>query len=58
MQMLEDGKVDITNVAPGPVSTDVSKNAVKGDGSLHGVTDKMIAEGMSVKRYVYAIMVL
>ena len=41
----------VTNVAPGPVCTDVSKNALKGDGSKFGRTDKLIAEGMPVKRY-------
>ena len=50
IQMLE-SNVFVTNVAPGPVCTDVSKNALKGDGSKFGRTDKLIAEGMPVKRY-------
>ena len=42
----------VTNVAPGPVVTNVSKNALLGDGSKFGVTDSLIANGMSVKRYM------
>lgn len=50
IQMLE-SNVHVTNVAPGPVLTNVSKNALIGDGSKFGKTDELIANGMSVKRY-------
>lgn len=48
--MLE-SNVHVTNVAPGPVLTNVAKNALKGDGSKYDRTDKIIAEGMPVERY-------
>lgn len=41
----------MTNVCPGPVKTEVSKNALIGDGSKFGETDKLIENGMSVERY-------
>ncbi len=40
----------MTSVAPGPVVTNVSKNALKGDGTKFGVTDELIANGMSATR--------
>lgn len=43
--------VSVTNVTPGPVVTDVSKNSLTEDGSAFGITDDIIANGMSVKRY-------
>ncbi len=53
--MLEKGTVCITNVAPGPVFTDISKNAVRGDGSVVGVDGEYIRNGMPVKRYTVCI---
>ena len=41
----------MTNVCPGPVKTEVSKNALTSDGSTFGETDKLIENGMSVERY-------
>ena len=41
----------MTNVCPGPVKTEVSKNALISDGSKFGETDKLIENGMSVERY-------
>ena len=41
----------MTNVCPGPVKTDVSKNALNSDGSKFGEMDKLIENGMSVERY-------
>ena len=41
----------MTNVCPGPVKTEVSKNALTSDGSKFGETDKLIENGMSVERY-------
>ncbi len=55
LQMLEKGTVFITNVAPGPVCTDVSKNSLRGDGSLVGVTGELIKKGMPVKRYICSV---
>jgi len=51
--MLE-SKVFVTNVAPGPVRTNVSKNALTEDGTKFGVTDDFIANGMAVKRYLHS----
>ena len=45
--------VKVTNVCPGPVKTDVSKNALTKDGSLYGKTDKHIENGMPVERYIW-----
>ena len=50
LQMLLNN-VSVTNVTPGPVVTDVSKNSLTEDGSAFGITDDIIANGMSVKRY-------
>jgi short-subunit dehydrogenase len=51
IQMLK-SNVHVTNIAPGPVQTNVSKNALKGDGSAFGRTDHTIANGMAVRRCV------
>ena len=42
--------VHVTNVAPGPVVTGAGVNALRGDGTKFGVSDKLIASGMSVQR--------
>jgi dehydrogenase/reductase SDR family protein 7B len=46
------GNIGITNVCPGSVQTDVSKNARTGAGEKFGVTDSNIANGMDVDRCV------
>lgn len=38
----------VTNVTPGPVNTNISINALHGDGKKHNVKDPMIANGMPV----------
>ena len=43
--------VHVTNVAPGLVVTGVGVNALRGDGTKFGVSDKLIASGMSVQRW-------
>ena len=43
--------VHVTNVAPGPVVTGAGVNALRGDGTKFGVSDKLIASGMSVQRW-------
>ena len=42
----------MTNVIPGPVVTGAGVNALKGDGTKFGVSDNLIATGMSVQRSV------
>ena len=36
-------------VTPGSVKTNISKNALEGDGKKHGVTDPLIENGLSVE---------
>ena len=40
----------------GPVKTNVSFNALSGDGTKFGKTDKLIEQGMSVQRCVELIL--
>jgi len=47
--------IKIMIVTPGSVQTNVSKNALEGDGSKHNVTDPAIANGMPVEDCVKAI---
>ena len=42
--------IQIVNICPGPVKTNVSFNALTGDGTKFGKTDKLIAGGMSATR--------
>jgi short-subunit dehydrogenase len=49
--------IHVTNVAPGPVQTNVASNALKGDGSMFysnsDQTDsfkKLVDDGMAVKK--------
>ena len=52
-----DKNITVTNVCPGPVQTNGSKNALTADGSKFGRTDKIVAEGMPVKRCAELILV-
>ena len=51
--------IKVLVVAPGSVQTNISKNALEGDGKAHGVTDPAIANGLPVaycaKRIIRAI---
>jgi short-subunit dehydrogenase len=47
--------VRVTLVCPGFVATNVSKNALTGDGSAHGVMDGATARGISAERCARAI---
>lgn len=47
--------IKIMVVTPGSVQTNVSKNALEGDGKKHNVTDPAIANGMPVEDCVKAI---
>merc|ERR1719229_545156 len=47
----------ITNVCPGSVQTEVSKNALKADGSSFGVTDSNIGNGVRVNRCAELILI-
>ena len=40
--------VEVLNVTPGFVKTNISVNAMVGDGSTHGVMDPLIADGLSL----------
>lgn len=42
--------VHVTNVLPGPVITNAGANALREDGTVVGVNDKLIAAGMPVRR--------
>lgn len=44
---MEPYEIDVTVVSPGYIQTNLSLNAVTGDGSKYGVMDKNTAEGMS-----------
>ena len=41
--------IDVTMVSPGRVNTNMSKNALTADGSVHGVTDPRLAKGMTAE---------
>lgn len=41
--------VEVLVVTPGSIKTNISKNALEGDGSKHGVTDAAIEAGMPVE---------
>ncbi len=41
--------IDITMICPGFINTDISKNALSGDGSLHGTKDEAQSNGMPVE---------
>jgi short-subunit dehydrogenase len=47
--------VRVSIVCPGFVATNVSKNALRGDGSAHGVMDEATARGISPERCARAI---
>ncbi len=49
-------ELDITIVCPGFVKTDISKNAVKEDGSTYGEMDDGQANGMPVDKAVNKIL--
>ncbi|WP_439106081.1 SDR family oxidoreductase [Congregibacter sp.] len=40
--------LQVTTIVPGFIQTNVSKNALRGDGQVAGITDQDIAEGMPV----------
>ena len=43
-------EVSVCNVMPGPIRTNVSKNALVASGEAYGRTDAVIANGMKVER--------
>lgn len=51
-----DSNIVVTNICPGSVATNISKNALKGTGEKFGVTDSNIAKGMKVERCVKLIL--
>jgi short-subunit dehydrogenase len=44
--------IQVTLVCPGFINTDISRNALKGDGSKYGISDEAQAKGVPVKRCV------
>lgn len=48
--------IQVTTITPGFINTNISVNALKGDGSEFGVVDKDIAGGMDVTRCAEVIM--
>lgn len=53
---LHSDNIKVMVVTPGSVQTDISKNALEGDGKKHNVTDPMIANGIPVDVCVKKIM--
>jgi len=47
--------IKVLNVTPGSVKTNISKNALEGDGKKHNVTDPLIENGLSVEDCVKKI---
>jgi len=41
--------IKVLNVTPGSIQTNISKNALEGDGKKHNVTDPLIANGLPVE---------
>lgn len=52
---IHEDNIKIMIVTPGSVQTNVSKNALEGDGKQHGVTDPAIANGIPVDECARAI---
>lgn len=52
---IHEDNIKIMIVTPGSVQTNVSKNALEGDGKAHGVTDPAIANGIPVDECAKAI---
>jgi short-subunit dehydrogenase len=48
--------LQVTTITPGYIRTDISVNALAGDGSRHGVVDEDIAGGMDVDRCAAVIL--
>lgn len=48
--------IKVMTVMPGSVQTDISKNALEGNGKRHNVTDPRIADGFTVEECVKRIM--
>jgi len=48
--------IRVTTITPGFIHTDIAINALKGDGSDFGYTDKNIAKGMDVTQAAKIIM--
>jgi len=48
--------IRVTTITPGFIRTDISVNALRGDGSTHGDIDRDIANGMDVTRCAEVIM--
>ncbi len=54
---LADTKIGVCVVSPGYINTNLSWNAVQGDGSNYGVQDHATATGMSAREAAEAILV-
>lgn len=54
--LIDNANITISNICPGSVLTNVSKNALTGTGEKYGATDENIASGMSVQRCVSLIL--
>ncbi len=52
---VHDSNVKVMVVTPGSVQTNISKNALEGDGKKHNVTDPLIANGIPVEECVNRI---
>lgn len=48
--------IKVTLICPGYINTDISKNALAGDGQNHGVMDKMQAKGLTAKKAAQKIL--
>ncbi len=47
---VHEDNIQVLVVTPGSIQTNISKNALEGDGKKHGVTDAAIANGMEVEK--------
>ena len=54
---LSDQNISVTNVCPGPVRTNVIRNAITIDGTVYGKKDKLIEAGMPVERCCELILI-
>ncbi|NXA49367.1 DRS7B reductase, partial [Nothocercus julius] len=53
---VEQYDIDVTVISPGYIQTNLSLNAVRGDGSRHGVTDQATAEGQTAAEVAQVVL--
>ncbi|NWI10864.1 DRS7B reductase, partial [Crypturellus soui] len=53
---VEQYDIDVTVISPGYIQTNLSLNAIRGDGSRHGVMDKATAEGQTAAEVAQVVL--